>query len=119
MEILKEVSGLKTLPAVAVGGRPSIPVTTRVGLQILYEKMSFKKEINRKPVQIAGKFIIRDGLSGRNPREFADQILSYDSDDFSSFFLSVLGDFDVEVLGNFTSFGVFKSSKELKMGEFR
>lgn len=34
-EILKEVSGLKTLPAVATGGRPSIPVTTIVGLQTL------------------------------------------------------------------------------------
>ena len=38
IEILKVVSGLKTLPAVAVGGRPSIPVTTRVGLQILWDK---------------------------------------------------------------------------------
>jgi len=36
IEILKVVSGLKTFPAVAVGGSPSIPVTTTVGLQILY-----------------------------------------------------------------------------------
>ena len=35
MDNLAEVSGLKTLPAVATGGSPSIPVRTRVGLQTL------------------------------------------------------------------------------------
>ena len=43
IEILAEVSGLKTLPAVATGGSPSIPVKIRVGLQTLV----FRLEIDR------------------------------------------------------------------------
>ena len=86
------------------------------------------KIVKNKPVQIASEFRIRNGLSSRNPREFANQLFAYNSNDFlfkelrlndkvfwiyRGFILSVLGDFNLEFLGTFTSFGVFKSVEEL------
>jgi len=64
-------------------------------------------------VQIAFEFRVINGLSSGNPREFANQLFSDDTDDFFSFSVTVFRDDDLEVLNDFTSFGVFKSSKEL------
>lgn len=37
METPKTVSGLKTFPAVAVGGKPSAPIYEIVGLHVLFK----------------------------------------------------------------------------------